>query len=59
MKAVLQEAGQALYAQAPQPGPQPRPDIGAPTGEARPTGSGPGARVVDAEYRETAGGRAR
>jgi molecular chaperone DnaK len=53
LKVVLQEAGQALYAQAPQPGPQPRPDVGAPTGEARPTGSGPGGRVVDAEYRET------
>ena len=39
LKVVLQEAGQTLYAQAPQPGPQPRPDVGAPTGEARPTGS--------------------
>ena len=57
MKAVLQEAGQALYAQAPQPGPQPRPDVGAATGEAWPTGSGPGGRVVDAEYRETGGGK--
>jgi molecular chaperone DnaK len=57
LKAVLQEAGQALYAQAPQPGPQPRPDVGAATGEARPTGSGPGGRVVDAEYRETGGGK--
>jgi len=56
LKTVLQEAGQALYAQAPQPEPQPRPDIGAPGGEARPTGSGPGGRVVDAEYREAAGG---
>ena len=56
LKAVLQEAGQALYAQAPQPAPQPRPDVGAATGEARPTGSGPGGRVVDAEYRETGGG---
>lgn len=57
LKVVLQEAGQALYAQAPQPGPQPRPDVGAPTGEARPTGSGPGGRVVDAEYREASGGK--
>jgi molecular chaperone DnaK len=55
LKGVLQEAGQALYAQAPQPGPQPRPDVGAPTGEARPTGSGPGGRIVDAEYREASG----
>ncbi len=56
LKVVLQEAGQYLYAQAPQPGPQPRPDVGAPTGEARPTGSGPSGRVVDAEYREASGG---
>ena len=55
LKTVLQEAGQVLYAQAPQPGPQPRPDVGAPTGEARPTGSGPGGRVVDAEYHEAGG----
>ncbi|MEK4032319.1 molecular chaperone DnaK [Methylocystis sp. IM2] len=51
LKVVLQESGQALYAQAPQPGAQPRPDIGAPTGAARPAGSGPGARVVEAEYK--------
>ncbi len=55
LKVVLQEAGQTLYAQTPQPGPQPRPDMGAPTGEARPTGSGPSGRVVDAEYREAGG----
>ncbi len=55
LKTVLQEAGQALYAQAPQPGPQPRPDVGAPTGEARPAGSAGGPRVVDAQYRETKG----
>jgi len=54
LKAVLQEAGQSLYAQAPQPGPQPRPETSAQTGEARPTGSGPGGRIVDAEYREGA-----
>jgi len=56
LKTVLQEAGHALYAQAPQPGPQPRRDVGAPTGEARPSGSSPGGRVVDAEYREATGG---
>ncbi len=56
LKVVLQEAGQSLYAQAPQPGPQPRPDVGAPTGEARPSGAGPGGRVVDAEYRKASGG---
>jgi len=59
LKIVLQEAGQALYAQAPQPGPQPRPDVGAPTGEARPSGPAGGGRVVDAEYREAGGGGAR
>ena len=56
LKVVLQEAGKSLYAEAAQPGPQPRPDVGAPTGEARPSGSGPGGRVVDAEYRESSGG---
>jgi molecular chaperone DnaK len=56
LKVVLQEAGQSLYAQATPSGPQPRPDVGAPTGEARPAGSGPGGRVVDAEYREAGGG---
>jgi molecular chaperone DnaK len=56
LKIVLQEAGQTLYAQAAQSGPQPRPEVGTPTGEARPTGSGPSGRVVDAEYRETGGG---
>jgi len=58
LKIVLQEAGQTLYAQAPQPSPQPRPDVGAPTGEARPSGPA-GGRVVDAEYREAGGGGAR
>ena len=59
LKIVLQEAGQTLYAQAPQPGPQPRPDVGAPTGEARPAGPAAGGRVVDAEYRETGERRTR
>ena len=52
LKVILQEAGQALYAQAPEGGPQPPPDVGAPSGEPRPTGAGPGGRVVDAEYKE-------
>jgi molecular chaperone DnaK len=52
LKIILQEMGQALYTQAPQPEPQPRRDVGVPTGEARPAGAAPGARVVDAEYRE-------
>jgi molecular chaperone DnaK len=56
LKAVLQEAGAALYAGAAAPGPQPRPDVGTATGEARPSGSGPRGRVVDAEYRDQAWG---
>ena len=52
LKVTLQEAGQALYAQAPESGPHPPPDVGAPSGEARPTGSGPAGRVVDAEFKE-------
>jgi molecular chaperone DnaK len=52
LKRRLQEAGAAMYAQAPQAGPQPRPDVGPSTGEARPTGAGPRGRVVDADYRE-------
>jgi len=64
LKKVLKEAGAALYAQSGQAqkggpyaetrweGPEPPPDIGAATGEPRPSGSGPRGRVVDAEYRE-------
>jgi molecular chaperone DnaK len=52
LKRVLQEVGAGLYAQSAQAGPQPRPDVGASGGEARPTGSGPSGRVVDAEYKE-------
>lgn len=52
LKIVLQEAGKALYAKAPQGGPQPRPDVSPPNGEARPTGSGPRGRVIDAEFQE-------
>jgi molecular chaperone DnaK len=52
LKRRLQEAGAAIYAQAAEAGSQPRPDVGATTGEARPTGPGPGGRVVDADYRE-------
>jgi molecular chaperone DnaK len=52
LKRLLQEAGSAMYAQSPQAGPQPRPEAGAATGEARPTGPGPSGRVVDAQYRE-------
>ncbi len=52
LKQVLQEVGKELYAQTGQAGPQPRPDVGVATGEARPSGSGPRGRVVDAEYTE-------
>jgi molecular chaperone DnaK len=52
LKAVMQEVGKTVYAQAPEGEPQPRPDVEAASGEARPTGAGPGGRVVDAEYRE-------
>jgi molecular chaperone DnaK len=46
LKAALQEAGQALYSQAPQAG-----------GEARTAGPASGARVVDAEYQDAASTR--
>jgi len=52
LKMVLQEAGKTIYAQAPEAAPQPKPDVGTPSAEARPTGAAPGGRVVDAEYRE-------
>jgi molecular chaperone DnaK len=51
LKRLLQEAGAGLYAQAAQPGPRPRPDVGT-AGEPRPTGPEPRSRVVDAEYKE-------
>lgn len=53
LRSVLQEAGQSIYAEAAKAEPHARPDVGEPTGEARPTGGG-GAegRVVDAEYKE-------
>jgi molecular chaperone DnaK len=56
LKKALKEAGAILYAQTPgayksRPQPQSAPEVGAP-GEARPTGSGPRGRVVDAEYTE-------
>jgi molecular chaperone DnaK len=57
LKTVMQEVGKAIYTQSPESGPQARPDVGEPSREARPTGAGPGGRVVDAEYREA--GRAK
>jgi molecular chaperone DnaK len=52
LKRTLQEAGATLYTEASQVGREPRPNVGAPSGEARPTGSGPRGRVVEAEYKE-------
>jgi molecular chaperone DnaK len=53
LRRVLQEAGSTLYAEAPRTAPQPRPDVEAVSGEARPSGAGPRGRVIDAEYRES------
>lgn len=64
LKKVLKEAGAVLYTQSGQAqkgepyaetrwqGPTPQPEVGVPTGQARPSGSGARAKVVDAEYRE-------
>lgn len=64
LKKLLKEAGVALYAQSGQAqkgqpytetrweGPEPPPNINAPSGEPRPSGSGPRGKVVDAEYHE-------
>lgn len=53
LKRELQVAGGTIYAQSGAAKPRPRPDVGAPSGEARPSGSGPRGRVVDAEYKES------
>jgi molecular chaperone DnaK len=42
----------APYAETRWEGPEPAPKVGAETGEARPSGSGPRGKVVDAEYKE-------
>ena len=64
LKKILQEAGAVLYSQSGQAskgepysetrweGPEPPPNVHAPTGEARASGSGPRGKVVDAEYKE-------
>jgi molecular chaperone DnaK len=53
LKTALQEAGKAIYAQAPGEPPHPKPDVGEPGGEARPSGGAEASgRVVDAEYKE-------
>jgi molecular chaperone DnaK len=55
LKQLLQEVGKELYSKNASTGPQPSPNVGSETGEARPSGSGPRGRVVDAEYQEKKG----
>lgn len=57
---LLKEAGTVIYAQKPgagvyaeTPAPGVHADAGGQSGEARPSGSGPRGKVVDAEYKET------
>jgi molecular chaperone DnaK len=61
LRKSVKEGGAIIYAQAPGAykahGPQPEPQVGEPTGEARPSGAGPRGRVVDADYRESGGAR--
>jgi len=59
LQKVLKEAGAVIYAQQPGAGvyaqtpyPESKTEEGAASGEARPSGSGPRGRVVDAEYKE-------
>ena len=53
LRAVLQEAGAALYARATAAGPTPPPHVGPEGDEPRPSGAGPRGRVVEAEYEES------
>lgn len=59
LKSALKEGGAVLYAQTPgaykasTSGAQPPPKVETTPDAARPTGSGPRGRVVDAEYKET------
>jgi len=53
LKTMLQEVGKKLYEEAAPKGPRPPPDVSAAGGEARPSGSGPRGRVVEAEFKET------
>ena len=55
LKQLLQEVGKELYSKNTSTGPQPSPNVGPETGEARPSGSGPRGKVVDAEYQEKKG----
>jgi molecular chaperone DnaK len=59
LKKLLKEAGAVIYSQTPSAGPYAEtkfpgdnPPPYASTGEARPSGSGPRGKVVDAEYKE-------
>lgn len=58
LEKVLREAGALLYSQSPEAptsgayAPHPTPDLGG-GGEAKPSGSGPRGRVVDADYEES------
>ena len=60
LQKVLKEAGAVIYSQSPNAGvyaqtpyPGAKAEESATAGEARPSGSGPRGRVVDAEYKET------
>lgn len=58
LRKLVKEAGVVIYAQSGTGGvyqerPYPGPEVGAETGEPRPSGSGPRGRVVDADYRES------
>ncbi len=52
LEKLLKEAGVVIYAQTPGAGPY-KEVVVPPAGEARPSGSGPRGKVVDAEYKET------
>ncbi|MDD9933514.1 MAG: molecular chaperone DnaK, partial [Myxococcales bacterium] len=53
LRSVLREAGASIYARVSGSGVHPHPETpSSGAAEARPTGSGPSGRVVDAEYRE-------
>jgi molecular chaperone DnaK len=53
LRKVLKEAGAVIYAQQPGAGVFKETVVPTPSGEARPSGSGPRGRVVDAEYKES------
>jgi molecular chaperone DnaK len=53
LRRVLKEAGAVIYAQQPGAGVFKETVVPPPGGEARPSGSGPRGRVVDAEYKES------